>query len=131
MTHIIVANRRTIMTSSTPANRPAESLVAQLSSLLIDALKDAAVLEVRTFTSQAADAELANPDDPLSGNARLRAFSRIAMDGDTRQCIPLAATGEPDKALWELHQEAVAQARRDRAASLETAIAALKELGRR
>jgi hypothetical protein len=113
------------------STRLGDTLTSQLGALLSKALADAASLEVRTFTSSAADAELARTGDPLLENTRMRAFTRIAMDGDTHQCIPLQASGEPDKVLWALHMEAVDQARRDRAASVEAAIAILKELAGR
>jgi hypothetical protein len=123
----------TIGSTITPAKdtRLLDTLTSQLGALLSKALTDASSLEVRTFTSLHADSELAHTGDPLVDNTRLRAFTRIAMDGDTQQCIPLQASGEPDKALWALHTEAVDQARRDRAASVDAAIAILKELAGR
>lgn len=118
----------TIGVSSSKPVRVSDSIMTQLGDLLVKALADATSLEVRTFTSEAGDTALATTDDPLVDNTRLRAFSRIAMDGDTQQCIPLRASGEPDEALWTLHCEAVDQARRDRAASVDAAISALEQL---
>src|SRR5262245_6185416 len=70
-------------------NRLGDTRMSQLGALLGKALADASELEVRTFTSSTADSELARDSDPLTENTRLRAFTRIAMDGDTQQCIPL------------------------------------------
>jgi hypothetical protein len=114
------------------ATRPArlgDGLMAKLGALLSKALEDVSSIEVRTFTSEVADATLAATGDPLGANARLRAFTRIAVDGDTQICVPLRASGEPDEALWKLHAEAVAGAREDRAKAIAAAIAIVKELG--
>jgi hypothetical protein len=120
----------TAPTTAAPAKpaRLADALVNQLGALLSKALADASSLEVRTFTSSASDSEPAGTGDPLGEHARLRAFTRIAMDGDTQQCIPLQASGVPDEQLWALHMAAVEQARRDRAASIDAALAIIKEL---
>jgi hypothetical protein len=109
--------------------RLGDGLTAKLGALLTKALEDVTSIEVRTFTSEATDAALASTGDPLVGNTRLRAFTRIAVDGDTQICIPLRASGEPDEALWKLHAEAVAGAREDRAKAIASAIAIVKELG--
>jgi hypothetical protein len=113
------------------AARPArlDGLTAKLGALLSKALEDVSSIEVRTFTSETADTALASSGDPLVANTRLRAFTRIAVDGDTQICVPLRAGGEPDEALWKLHAEAVAGAREDRAKAIASAIAILKELG--
>src|SRR6478752_5598861 len=117
---------------SSVAARPTrlgDGLTAKLGALLTKALEDVTSIEVRTFTSEATDAALASTGDPLVSNTRLRAFTRIAVDGDTQICIPLRASGEPDEALWKLHAEAVAGAREDRAKAIASAIAIVKELG--
>lgn len=113
------------------AQKPArlgDGLIAQLGSLLSKALADATSLEVRTYTSEAADSGLAHTGDPLVANTRLRAFTRIAIDGDRAQCVPLRQSGEPDEALWKLHADAVTDAREDRAKTIAQTIALLKEL---
>ena len=112
-------------------NRLGDTLMGQLGSLLSKALADATSVEVRTFTSEATAPPLALTGDPLTANIRLRAFTRIAIDGDTQLCIPLRASGEPDEVLWKLHNEAVAQAREDRSKTIAATISALKELAGR
>lgn len=118
-------------TSTTKPGRLGDGLIRQLGELLGKALADFGVLEVRTFTSESSETELAKTGDPLEANTRLRAFTRIAIDGDTQTCIPLLASGEPDEVLWKLHCAAVDQARADRAATLTVTIAALRELSGR
>ncbi len=114
-------------TTAKPA-RLGDTLMTQFGELLIKTLADISVLEVRTFTSEASESSLAATGDPLQANTRLRAFTRIALDGDTQICVPLLANGEPDQVLWKLHGEAVTQARADRATSLATVIATLEKL---
>jgi hypothetical protein len=111
------------------ASRGGDALITKLGALLSKALEDVTSIEVRTFTSAAADSALASSGDPITANTRLRAFTRIAIDGDTQICVPLRASGEPDEALWKLHSEAVAGARDDRAKIIASAIAIVKELG--
>lgn len=113
------------------AQKPArlgDGLFAQLGSLLSRALADATSLEVRTYTSESADANFAGAGDPLVANTRLRAFTRIAIDGDLAQGVPLRQSGEPDEALWKLHLEGVNAAREDRARTIASTIALVKEL---
>lgn len=114
--------------AATKPVRLGDTLIGQLGSLLSRALSDATSLEVRTYTSEAADSSLANNDNPLVTGTRLRAFTRVDVDGDHAQCIPLRQSGEPDDVLWKLHVEAVAAAREDRAKTIASAIALLKEL---
>lgn len=116
------------VTPASSSTRLADSLTAKLGKLLAEAIADASVLEVRTYTSTADDADLAQEGDPLEKHTRLRAFTRVAMDGDTSVSVPLLASGEPDEGLWKLHSEIVAQARADRAATLATAISLLSSL---
>lgn len=111
--------------------RLGDGLTAQIGAALSKALADVSVLEVRTYTSAADDASLAEQEDPLQHNTRLRAFTRISMDGDTQVCVPLLASGEPDDGLWKVHNEIVSQARADRAATLQMAISLLSSLSGR
>jgi hypothetical protein len=113
------------------SNRFGDSLMGQLAELLTKALANSTTLEVRTFTAEVSESSLAKTGDPLEANTRLRAFTRVAIDGDTETCIPLLANGEPDETLWRLHREAVDQARADRAASIDATIAAIRELSGR
>lgn len=109
-------------------NRLGDALIGQLATLLGKGLSDAANVEVRTYTSEAGAPALPPTGDPLASNVRLRAYTRLAIDGGTQICIPLRASGEPDDALWKLHSEAVAQARADRDKAIASTIAALKAL---
>ena len=97
-------------------------LAGQLSKLLSATINNATTLEVRTYTSAADNVALGEDGNPVDEDARLRAFTRVALDGDTSVCVPLDKSGEIDDVLWRLHNETVAQARADRAATLSMTV---------
>jgi hypothetical protein len=91
----------------------------KLGDVLGDMLGDAAVLEVKTYTSH--DLQAVAGGEPLhASGARLRAYTRCALDGDTDACVPVTAGGAVDEALWALHVEMVKQAQAHRAELLTT-----------
>lgn len=104
------------------------SVSAQLRAVLTKTIADITVLEVRTYTR---DVDTVPPEDAPTTGAQLRAFTSIALDGDTQVCVPLGASGEPEAWLWTLHKEVLAQARADRAATLELAMTLASSLGGR
>jgi hypothetical protein len=110
------------------SGRFSESILGRLGALLSKALEDAASIEVRTYTSGSGDTALASVGDPITQNMRLRAFTRAAIDGDTETCVPLKADGSVDDALWEIHKEATAAARVDRARAVDAAISAVQKI---
>jgi hypothetical protein len=112
------------------AARFSENLLARLGGLLGHAIEDASSLEVKTFTSAATDTALATNGDPLLQGTRLRAFTRVSLDGDTQSCVPLRENGTPDEALWKIHSDLVTQARADRAATIALAVTAVQKLTR-
>jgi len=59
----------------------------------------------------------------LAGTAKLRAFTRIKIDGDTLVCVP-ERQGEIDEALWAIHLDMVQQAQAHRAEMIKTAVSA-------
>ena len=111
----------------TASGRFSENVLGRLGALLSKALEDAASIEVRTYTS-AADGAVAANGDALTQNMRLRAFTRAAIDGDTEVCVPLKADGAVDDALWEIHRDATASARADRARAVDAAISAVQKI---
>ncbi|MFO0605006.1 MAG: hypothetical protein U0324_17620 [Polyangiales bacterium] len=114
--------------SRTASGRFSENVLGRLGALLSKALEDAASIEVRTYTSSAADSAVAANGEALTQNMRLRAFTRAAIDGDTEVCVPLRADGAVDDALWEIHREATAAARADRARAVDAAISAVQKI---
>lgn len=93
----------------------------KLGEVLGEVLGDAAVLEVKTYTSD--DLQAIAGGEPLhTTGARLRAYTRCKLDGDTEVCVPVTAAGAVDEALWTLHVEMVKQAQAHRAELLRTVL---------
>ena len=93
----------------------------RVGELLGEVLTDAAVLEVKTYTSPDLQALAAGRPVRDSG-ARLRAYTRCKLDGDTEACVPTTETGAIDQAMWALHLELVKQAQDHRAELLRTVL---------
>ncbi|HEX7843096.1 MAG TPA: hypothetical protein VF469_36740 [Kofleriaceae bacterium] len=91
----------------------------KLSEVLSAVLTDAAVLEVKTYTSDNLQA-IAGGEPLVASGARLRAYTRCKLDGDTEVCVPVTGAGAVDEALWNLHVEMVKQAQAHRAELLRT-----------
>ncbi len=106
----------------------ADNVLGRLGELLVAAVRDAASIEVRTYTSGAGDSGLASTGDPITQNTRLRAFTRAKFDGDTETCVPVKADGSIDEVLWEIHKSNLAQARADRSAAVASAISAVQKI---
>lgn len=106
------------------------AMLTRLTTALGDLVNNLTSLEVRTYTSDALD-QVTVEHDQLVG-AKLRAFTRVALDGDTLACVPVEGD-QVDTALWRLHQDSVAQAMTHRAELLKSAAEAtaglLKTLG--
>jgi hypothetical protein len=93
----------------------------KVSDVLSDVLGDAAVLEVKTYTCDDLHAVAGGAQLAASG-ARLRAYTRCKLDGDTEVCVPTTASGAVDEALWALHIEMVKQAQGHRAELIKTVL---------
>ena len=96
-------------------------LGTKLGEVLTEVLADAAVLEVKTYTSDDLQAVASGQSLPTTG-ARLRAYTRCKLDGDTEVCVPVTSAGAVDEALWALHVEMVKQAQAHRAELLRTVL---------
>jgi len=93
----------------------------RLGEMLSEVLGNAAVLEVKTYTSEDLQA-IAGGEALHASGARLRAYTRCKLDGDTEVCVPVTAGGAVDQALWTLHVEMVKQAQDHRAELLKTVL---------
>jgi hypothetical protein len=100
---------------------PLARLGNKVADVLAEVFNDAAVLEVRTYTSDDLQAVAAGQPLPATG-AHLRAYTRCKLDGDTEICVPVTSTGAIDEALWTLHLEMVKQAQAHRAELLKTVL---------
>jgi hypothetical protein len=103
--------------------------------MLNNFMQDISTLEVRTYTTTTDQVatDLSAAKIKTEGQAQLRAYSTISIDGDVTVLAPLDAAGEVSQSIWELHQATVKQALDNRATMIKTmgdaAAAALKALG--
>ncbi|MEN4042990.1 MAG: hypothetical protein ROW39_11625, partial [Anaerolineaceae bacterium] len=93
--------------------------VNKLGGFLANAIDDAATLEVATYVSDHMD-EVKYEAGRFSG-ARLRALTRIKIDGDAMVCVPVE-DGELNTAIWEVHIQMLRQAQSSRVEFLKTVI---------
>ncbi len=119
-----------------------QKFAADLAQKINSFVTDISELEVRTYTTPANQVETfvkgqADFAEILTeGKLVLRAYTKIAFDGDTTACIPTEVSGEVDEEVWGLHQSTVRQAMTHRTLMIESigkaaasALAALKEVG--
>jgi hypothetical protein len=113
-----------------------KKFAADLAEKIDTFVDDASELEVRTYTTppdQVAILLQNRADLKTEGQVVLRAYTRVAFDGDMSVCVPQDASGETNKAVWDLHQSIVEQAMANRATMIkavgEAASSALKALG--
>lgn len=108
-------------TAGSGLNESLKNFVEKLGNYLSKALDDASSLEVSTYVADNL-AEVSYENGKYSG-ARLRAMTRINIDGDTLVCIP-EKDGEVDTALWNIHLEMVKSAQQNRAELMKTIVGA-------
>lgn len=94
----------------------------ELSTTLGKFVQDVAVLEVKTYASDDMNS-LPVGKNGLPPGARLRALTRISVEGDSLVCVP-ETDGEVDDALWAIHAATVLQAQTHRTQLLKTAVEA-------
>jgi hypothetical protein len=102
-------------------------------------VEDISVLEVRTYTTPADQAEILLQgavdftEISTEGKIALRAYTKVNFDGDTTVVAPTDAVGEVNRSVWELHEATVQQAMANRNEMIksigEAASSALKALG--
>ena len=102
-----------------------QQFVTKLGDFLGKALDEATSLEVSTYVSEDMS-EVRYEGGKFSG-ARLRALTRMEIDGDTLICIPEEG-GEVDTALWKIHMDMVQQAQANSAELLKTIVSAASGL---
>lgn len=96
----------------------------KLGGALEQAIDNASSLEVSTYVAgDMAGVTYDTKTHQFAGTARLRAMTRINLDGDTLVCVP-EDHGEVDEALWEIHVDMVQQAQAHRAELLKAAVSA-------
>jgi hypothetical protein len=103
-----------------------QKFVQKLGDYLSKALDDAASLEVSTYVSEDIGS-VTYQGGEFSGNVRLRAITRVMIDGDAKVCIP-ETDGELDTAVWAIHMDMVRQAENSRAELMRTMVSAAANL---
>jgi hypothetical protein len=103
-----------------------QKFIQKLGEYLSTALDDATSLEVRTYVSS--DINTVTYDKgQFAGGARLRALTRVNIDGDSIVCVP-ETDGELDTAVWGVHMDMLKQAQESRAELLKTIVTAASSL---
>ncbi|HEX8685704.1 MAG TPA: hypothetical protein VF654_04355, partial [Pyrinomonadaceae bacterium] len=90
----------------------------RLSAAVQKAVGDASTLEVMTFVAEDMDG-VKYEGGRFGGGAKLRAVTRISLDGDVQVCVPVE-DGQIDEALWKVHSDAVQGAQANRAEMIKT-----------
>jgi hypothetical protein len=102
-------------------NTALKNFMDKLGDYLSKALDDATSLEVTTYVAE--DMSNVKYDSGKFVGARMRAVTRVSIDGDTLVCIP-EVDGEVDTAVWNIHLEMVKQAQASRAELMNTIVGA-------
>lgn len=106
-------------------NESLKNFTEKLGNYLSKALDDASSLEVSTYVAD--DLSSVTYENGKYSGARLRAMTRLNLDGDTLVCVP-EKDGEVDTALWSIHLEMVKSAQQNRAELIKTIIEGLTNI---
>lgn len=101
--------------------------VDKLGAYMSSALDDATSLEVSTYVSDNLGT-VTYEAGKFTGSARLRALTRVKIDGDTLVCVPQDEDGQVDTALWQIHLDMVRQAQEARSELMKTLVSAASNL---
>ena len=104
-----------------------QDLVNKLTETLKQVMDDVMSLEVRTYVSDDLTGVKYDYTAREFNGAKLRAMTRISLDGDTLNCVPDRG-GRVDTDLWQIHLSMVQQAQASRAEMLKTAMSLLGSL---
>jgi hypothetical protein len=102
-----------------------KQFAAGLSEALKKVVDELTTLEVTSYTSDQLES-VTYTQGKVTG-AKLRAVTRIKIDGDTLICVPETG-GKVDDAIWALHKETVKMAQEHRAEMINTAVSAASAL---
>jgi len=103
-----------------------QKFIQKLGDYLSAALDDASSLEVRTYVSDDIGT-VTYEKGAFGGSARLRAMTRVNIDGDSLVCVP-QSEGELDTSVWAVHLDMLRQAQESRAELLKTIVSAASGL---
>jgi hypothetical protein len=101
------------------------NFIDKVGNFLSKALDDATSLEVSTYVAD--DLENIKYANGKYIGARLRAMTRVNIDGDTLVCLP-EKDGEVDTTIWNIHLEMVKSAQENRAELMKTIVGAVANM---
>jgi hypothetical protein len=111
-----------------PRPEAAPATLAELAGSTLEALRravgEALSLEITTYAGDVETARAAAAGD-ASGHPRPAAYTCCKIDGDTVLSVPVDERGAVDVELWGIHEAAVAQARQQRADTLQLILSLL------
>jgi hypothetical protein len=110
-------------TTSVALSGTLKEFVDKLGTYMSSALEDATSLEVSTYVSDDLGT-VKYESGKFAGSARLRALTRVKIDGDTLVCVPQDEDGQVDVALWQIHLDMVKQAQEARSELMKTLVSA-------
>lgn len=108
------------------ATEQTEGFLDRLTRTLTELASDMTSVEVHTYTAERV-ADAAKARQNIDDVAELRAWTRIALDGDIKACLP-TVNGKIDAALWKAHRELVQEAQAHRARMFDTLFGAVSGL---
>lgn len=104
-----------------------EELVEKLTKTLNQMVDDITSLEVKTYMTEDLNAVKYNAETRDFQGAKLRAMTRISLDGDVVNCVP-ERNGKVDESIWNIHLSMVQQAQANRSEMIKTAVGLLGSL---
>jgi hypothetical protein len=102
-----------------------QQVLCKLGETLQRVVESAMTVEVATYVAD--DVSLAKFENGQFTGARLRALTRVSLDGRTLVCVP-ENEGKVDEDLWKIHSDALARALANRADMMKLAASAASNL---
>jgi len=102
-----------------------QQVLCKLGETLQRVVESAMTVEVATYVAD--DVSLAKFENGQFTGARLRALTRVGLDGKTLVCVP-ENEGKVDEDLWKIHSDALARALANRADMMKLAASAASNL---
>ena len=118
--------RESLQKGKTELSDNLKEFMDKVGDFLSKAIDDATSLEVKTYVTEDMGAVTYENKD-FTGGVKLRALTRINIDGDTLVCIP-EEDGELDTAVWGIHTEMTKQAQSSRTEFIKTVVQAVPGL---
>lgn len=103
-----------------------QQVADKIGTALQKAVDDLTSLEVSTFVSDDME-QVQYADGKFTGPVKMRAMTRVNIDGDTLVCVP-EQDGGIDQVLWTIHSDTVARSQTHRTELIQMTISAASAL---